>query len=892
MKVPKLITRSTSTQGRHTASPLSPRRLLSYPLLGAAIIVSGLLVSFLIVELSVVERGTEAARRAAINEDLNGFRAYLDSRLLELRVALGQIVTAPALQTALTTAVATGDRAELARLAPILSAAIPYARRVAIFPRGQAEADPTAAVPINFAAKDMLRRAESVSWVEPEAYSVRGQTLIYAVMRVTGARQTGPTAEPDILGTVLVALDAGYFSEPLQAFEPPDGLLTANQRFAGGKPLTFVRHGRDHALPGESIDARLAAEHWYVEYAPGADVMPATAGDSVLAAMLIAIVAAVAGTFVAYFRLFRTLRSDLGSLGEFLTRGARDGRSPLTGSFTLELMQRFAEAHAARLQPAGEPSPAPAPAAPTAEKAEPSGARVPVSEVAAGVANADRNPFGSGEFDIEVIEEDNADLDALADALDEETGSGETAADDDGLATRVDAEIFRSYDVRGIVGKNLSEDTALLLGRAIGAEAVARGVDTLVVGGDARASTPLLKAELIEGLTTSGVKVIDIGEVPTPVLYYAAYAYDTRSGVMVTGSHNPPEYNGFKIMLAGETLAEGAIDALRSRIETLDFVSGKGSVESAEVVPSYIERIVSDIALAQTLKVVVDCGNGIAGAVAPQLLEELGCDVIPLYCDVDSSFPNHHPDPAEPANLTDLIARVKAEGADLGIAFDGDGDRIGVVTDTGEIVYPDRLLMLFARDVVGRNPGADVVYDVKCSRHLNSIIAEYGGRPIMWKTGHSHIKAKIYETGALLGGEFSGHICFLERWYGFDDALYSAARLLEILAAETVSVSEVFEEFPLTFSTPEIKIPTTDAGKFELLARIAEQADFEDGSISTIDGLRVDFADGWGLVRASNTSPVLSLRFEGDTPDALERIIALFQRELTRIDPALGFEAP
>ena len=454
---------------------------------------------------------------------------------------------------------------------------------------------------------------------------------------------------------------------------------------------------------------------------------------------------------------------------------------------------------------------------------------------------------------------------------------------------QVAAEIFRSYDVRGIVGRTLTEETAGLLGRAIGAEARARGIDTLVVGGDARASSPLLKAELVTGLVGSGINVIDIGEVPTPVLYYAAYAFDTLSGVMVTGSHNPPEYNGFKIMLGGETLAEGAIQALRSRIEQLDFVSGEGSVESADVVQNYIDRIAADIVLAQTTRVVVDCGNGVAGAVAPRLLEALGCEVVPLYCDVDSTFPNHHPDPADPANLADLVAAVQAEGADLGVAFDGDGDRIGVVTNRGEIIYPDRLLMLFARDVVSRNPGADIVYDVKCSRHLNSIVAEYGGRPIMWKTGHSHIKAKIQETGALLGGEFSGHICFLERWYGFDDALYSAARLLEILSTEAQSCAEVFDELPQTWSTPEIKIETTEERKFELLNEIIDRGDFEDGSLSTIDGLRIDFTDGWGLVRASNTGPVLTLRFEGDSPEALERIMQLFRRELTAIDPGLAF---
>jgi phosphomannomutase/phosphoglucomutase len=286
---------------------------------------------------------------------------------------------------------------------------------------------------------------------------------------------------------------------------------------------------------------------------------------------------------------------------------------------------------------------------------------------------------------------------------------------------------------------------------------------------------------------------------------------------------------------------------------------------------------------------VVDCGNGVAGTLAPELIAQLGCEVVPLYCDVDGDFPNHHPDPAEPANLEDLITVVKAEQADVGLAFDGDGDRLGVVTSSGEIIWPDKLLMLYAQDIVGRNPGADIIYDVKCSRHLNSLISDLGGRPIMWKTGHSHVKAKLKETGALLAGEFSGHICFGERWYGFDDALYAAARLLEILGGTDASADELFSQFPITYSTPELKIPTSEQAKFEIIQRLAIDGDFGDGTITTIDGLRVDYADGWGLVRPSNTSPVLSLRFEADGQEALERIQNLFQAQLDTIDPGLRF---
>jgi phosphomannomutase/phosphoglucomutase len=338
-------------------------------------------------------------------------------------------------------------------------------------------------------------------------------------------------------------------------------------------------------------------------------------------------------------------------------------------------------------------------------------------------------------------------------------------------------------------------------------------------------------------------------------------------------------------MLGGETLSEDSIQKLHQRIQNGDLHQGQGSASSEDVRRDYLDRIVGDIAVAAPLKVVVDAGNGIAGELGPLLLEELGCEVIPLYCEVDGNFPNHHPDPGKPENLQDLIDRVQQEGADLGIAFDGDGDRLGVVTNEGKIIWPDRLMMLFARDVVSRNPGADVLFDVKCSRRLSGIISSAGGRPVMWKTGHSLMKAKMKETGALLAGEMSGHIFFGERWYGFDDGLYSAARLLEILGIEDRQTSEVFAEFPEDISTPELNLEVTDEGKFRIIQRLAELADFGEANITTIDGVRVDYPDGWGLCRASNTTPVLVLRFEAESEGALERIKQIFRGQLKALAP-------
>ncbi len=446
--------------------------------------------------------------------------------------------------------------------------------------------------------------------------------------------------------------------------------------------------------------------------------------------------------------------------------------------------------------------------------------------------------------------------------------------------TGLTAEIFRAYDIRGIVDQTLTAEVARQIGQAIGSEAIDRGQQVVVVGRDGRHSGPMLAGALMEGLQAAGVDVIDIGAVPTGVLYFATYHLNTGSGVMVTGSHNPPEYNGFKIMLGGDTLSGDDIVALYQRIVDNRLHQGNGGAQEMDLLPDYVERIADDVQLEEPLKVVVDCGNGIAGAVAPEVLTEIGAEAIPLYCDVDGDFPNHHPDPSVPANLEDLILSVKNLEADLGVAFDGDGDRLGVVTAEGEIIYPDRLLMLFARDVLSRQPGATIVFDVKCSAHLAKDIQQHTGVPDMYKTGHSFIKGHMKETGAPLGGEMSGHFFFKERWYGFDDGIYAAARLLEILAAEGRPAQEVFDELPQGVSTPELKIEMAEGETFPFLEQFIQQARFPDGEVNTIDGIRVDFADGWGLIRCSNTTPVLVLRFEGLNEEALQRIQNVFRENL------------
>jgi phosphomannomutase/phosphoglucomutase len=453
----------------------------------------------------------------------------------------------------------------------------------------------------------------------------------------------------------------------------------------------------------------------------------------------------------------------------------------------------------------------------------------------------------------------------------------------------IDRSIFRAYDIRGVVGRTLDRSVAELIGHSIGSLMHEQDLRDIVVGRDGRLSGPEMVEGLVAGLRKAGVNVTDIGMVPTPVVYFGAYHLRTGCCISVTGSHNPPDYNGFKIVVGGETLYGDAITDLHARIaeNRLHTAPSPGSLGERDISADYVLRIASDVQLGRRLKVVVDAGNGVAGEIGPRVLEAIGAEVEELYCEIDGTFPNHHPDPSEPHNLEDLIRMVQRLDADLGIAFDGDGDRLGVVTRDGENIYADRLLMLFAADVLERNPGAMIVYDVKCTGRLASHILRHGGSPLMWKTGHSLIKAKMRETGAELAGEMSGHFFFAERWYGFDDGIYAAARLLEILATAPEFPDEVLHALPKGVSTPEIKVDAPGGDPHTFVEQFREGAFFEGGRLSTIDGLRVDWPDGWGLVRASNTTPVLVLRFDADNAAVLARIQATFRERLLQVKPDL-----
>ncbi len=449
-------------------------------------------------------------------------------------------------------------------------------------------------------------------------------------------------------------------------------------------------------------------------------------------------------------------------------------------------------------------------------------------------------------------------------------------------------EIFKAYDIRGIVRTALTADTVRLIGQALGTEAIARGLTSIVIGRDGRLSGPELAGALAHGITSTGIDVIDIGRVPTPMTYFAAHELGTDSCVSVTGSHNPPEYNGLKMVLGGQTLYGEMIQDLRRRIASADFCEGYGHVRHANVRQRYIDRIVGDVKLSRPMKIVIDCGNGIAGSVAPDLFRRMGCTVTPLFCEVDGRFPNHHPDPSKPENLLDLQRVVHDTGAELGLAFDGDGDRLGVVTRDGEIIFPDRQLMLFAADVLTRNPGAQIIYDVKCSRWVAESIRFQGGRPLMWNTGHALIKTKLKETGAPLAGEMSGHMFFKERWFGFDDAIYTGARLLEIVSRWKDS-NWPLKNLPNSISTPELNIQMKEGEPHALIAKLRRDGRFPGArELITIDGVRAEYADGFGLVRASNTTPVVVLRFEADTKAALLRIQNEFKAALDAAWPGIN----
>ena len=754
-----------------------------------------------------------------------------------------------------------GDPAALQHKEQSLTYLFPTAINVRLLPPGMADVDLEASPPLGYAALAQMREAESSQQPPPAEVHLYNtpQQHINVVRRVSDPAGSGT------VGHLMLSLSGDTLDGLLDGVQYLNGYMELQQAGGKGAPVPVATAGDAAYRTGEpdAVQA-ISGSRWQAAFWSGESSTAYLAmislwvigGSALLAALM------VLYTLALFRRLGRGVRQDQVSLVT-LMKDARNNQLQRDYPAGLVEMQDTLD-FMIRLAGTGNARPAPVTEREQDEEYNNSDAETESA------ADEFTSGYDTPRADNLIVEEDPLDI----------------ADDGDNLV--IDPSIFRAYDIRGVVGKTLTTAGVRQIGRAIGSEAIQRGRNTVVVGRDGRLSGPELVDALVAGLNSTGCDVKDIGVVPTPVLYFAAHYLDTQTGVVVTGSHNPPDYNGLKIVIDGETLSGDSIQQLRERIDEDNLISGQGSVESINVVPDYIERIRSDVHLGRPLKVVVDCGNGVAGAVAPQLLRELGCEVSELFCDVDGNFPNHHPDPSKVDNLKDLIAAVQKQQADVGLAFDGDGDRLGVVTTQGNIVWPDRVLMLFIADILGRNPGGLIIYDVKCSRYLDGIIREHGGEPLMWKTGHSFIKEKIRESGALLAGEMSGHIFFKERWYGFDDGLYSAARLLEVLGNDARPASEVFASLPDSVNTPELNIAMQEGEPLKFMDRLLASAHFEDARVSTIDGLRADFPDGWGLVRASNTTPVLVLRFEADDEAALSRIMGEFRRVMQQVNADLS----
>ena len=728
-----------------------------------------------------------------------------------------------------------------------------FADNLAVYTQLPGKAQPVddQQAPLSFAALDMIRRAETGQPVPAEAHRVGDHWRLYQVQALRASPQA------PISGTLLAVFDMQRLLGLLPQLPADAGQVSLIQQFTGAPTQILYQNGSGH---GATTTLPTSNPAWQLSFREGAALGAGSPNPLLLlAAILLALAGALASLLFLQRSWTRALTADAETL-EHLVRGQKAAGLQLG---PLEpLAQRI-------MQLASQSAPR-----------QPSPARAAPSETAETVAHEPAAPETSEPETLPPLD-DVLDIDFLDD-LPAEPGT---------TAPALPAEIFRAYDIRGVVGQTLTAEYVYWLGRAIGSESIDAEQQQIAVARDGRLSGPELMDQLIKGLCDSGCQVTDLGMVPTPVLYYATHTTEARSGVMLTGSHNPPDYNGLKIVIAGQTLSGERIAGLQQRLQQNQLHEGDGSCTPQDILDNYCQRIVDDVLLSRPLKVVVDCGNGVGGVIAEKLLEQLGCEVVALYCEVDGTFPNHHPDPGKAENLQDLITIVQQQDADLGIAFDGDADRLGVVTPTGEIICADRLLMLFAEDIVTRNPGADIVFDVKCTRKLPQLISRLGGRPVMWKSGHSMIKAKMQETNALFGGEMSGHIFFQERWYGFDDGLYAASRLLElisILSSNRDETTALFGRHPAGWNTPEINLSVGEQRKFELIEALQQSADWGDQArITNIDGIRIDYPDGWGLVRASNTTPVLVLRFEADDAAGLERIRHLFRDQLAAVAPDL-----
>ncbi len=704
---------------------------------------------------------------------------------------------------------------------------------------------------------DLVRRASEGEKTLPESYQFEGRWMTSLAYLVSHPRVA------DNRAVIIATIDNQLVVDELQALDTSQGLSALKQYHSSAREDD---QGVDVATAGSGSAreytqyAAISDTNWKLAFTPSQQLLDGLAVSAIpiLGLSLLFLLAAIASAAIVLVFFPRILLSEINHV---IAAADRKTSLELKVPELVSIAKQLRRATLRSLRQSNAP---------------------------AGVADAPEVTFTPTSELTNPMFQSSSILDDDDETLDLDIASpGEPAPAGNREETDLPLHIFRAYDIRGNAKKELTDEMVAKIGGAIGTLAQEQDQQAIIVACDGRASSPRIKALLIRALMESGRDIIDIGTVPTPLLYFATRHLDCKSGVMVTGSHNPAEDNGFKIVLQEKTLVAGGIQKILDLVLSGEFSRGSGRTIREEIVRAYINEVVGDIAIAVPLKIVIDAGNGVTGLVAPELFEELGCEVVPLYCEIDGRFPNHPPDTSNENNLSDLVARVKEESADFGVAFDGDGDRLAVVSASGEIVRSDVLLMIYAQDVVSRNPGADVVFDVKCSRNLSQLITRFGGRPVLSKTGHAYMKEKMQETNALLGGEFSGHMFFGERWYGFDDGMYAAGRLAEILSTHGASLDETLAEFPASISTPEILIPINEADKFTVMEKIINNADFSSGKVNTLDGIRVDYRDGWGLVRASNTTAALTARFEANSDDALEVIKQEFRAQIGLVEPGL-----
>lgn len=733
------------------------------------------------------------------------------------------------------------DETGLAEIAEQKQSSFEQALKLRYIKPGNYELDTASVPPLSYASLDMLKKAEISSQINSEVhlYGTPNQHIVVIERVVNKAF--------DLIGLLHLSLNISFFDELANVITLNEGYAEVTQIVAG-KTLTLAKLGNEGFKKGDATTVSVNDTRWSISYW-SADSVAVAADDtsSGLPIVPILIILLLIGGVLYFVLQKKKTGGDQEEDDMIIYRGA---------------VQAIAE-----------------------------GAHPGVEHMIPHLPKADRitanlKPVSQGMSgdDVTMIATPPVDSEAVTEPVEEEATT-EQVEEEKGL--NIDPVVFRAYDIRGVVEESLTEEAVYEIAKAIGTMAHEQGQQALVVARDGRLSSPMLGEALIKGIRETGTDVIDIGVVPTPVLYFATHHLETGSGVMVTGSHNAPEYNGLKIMLGGTTLSGDDIKEIQRRTAEGEYTSGQGDLRHADISADYVRRISEDIpvALGSSLKIVVDCANGVAGTLAPQLLNAIGHDIVEMYCDIDGTFPNHHPDPSQPENLQPLIDRVKEEGADIGFAFDGDGDRLGVVDAEGNIIWPDRQLMLLALDVLERNQGANIIFDVKCSRYLKSIIEACGGKPLMWKTGHSFIKNKMKEVDAPLAGEMSGHIFFKERWYGFDDALYTSARFVEIFSNAKTKPTEMFAELPGGVSTPELRMPLEEDQHMGFMEVLTEKMAVSDASIIDIDGLRIEYSDGWGLVRPSNTSPYIILRFEGESDEVLDRIKSEFRAAIKLVLP-------